>query len=167
MQMSETAPESDATPLKVVRIDRSAGARRTIYEIAPFATVTLTEPEPVPLSAIVATGTAAAARSATQQENTARRARTAQPSSAESAKAPPPPPPSPMMDSRSGADSSARAEVGAAAKMAFTAVPNTISWTEPKTGKTLTLSGNVSVERLQEIRKRIEKERALPREKLP
>jgi anti-sigma factor RsiW len=167
MQMREAAPESDATPLKVVRIERSAGTRRTIYEIAPSATVTLTEPEPVPLSAIVATGTGAAANSATQQRSNARGARTAQPLSAEVAKAPPPPPPSPIMDSRLGADSSAPAELGAAAKMAFTAVPNTISWTEPKTGRTLTLSGNVSVERLQEIRKRIEKERASPGEKLP
>jgi hypothetical protein len=52
--------------------------------------------------------------------------------------------------------SAARSQAGTA----FTAATNTITWTEPKTGKTLTLSGNVSVERLQEIRKRIEKERA-------
>ena len=160
MQMSEAAPESDAAPLKVVRIERSVGSRRTIYEIAPSATVTLTETESPQLSGIVATGSAAAANSGAQQRNATTGARTARPMSAEAAKAPPPPPPSPMMDSRSGADSTARAEVGAAAKMSFTAATNVITWMEPKTGKTLTLSGNVSVERLHEIRKRIEKERA-------
>ena len=158
MQVSPAAPESDAAPLKVVRIERSAGSRRTTYEIAPSTTVTLTETESPQLSGIVATGAAAPATSGTQQRNAARGARTTQPMS--EATALPPPPPSPMMDSRSGADSTRRAEIGAAAKMAFTAATNTINWTEPKTGKTLTLSGNVSVERLQEIRKRIEKERA-------
>lgn len=158
MQVSPAAPESDAAPLKVVRTERSPGSRRTIYEIAPFTTVTLTETESPPLSGIVATGSAAAA--GTQQRNTARGARTTQPMSAEATAPPPPPPPVAMMDSRSGADSTSRAEIGAAGKVAFATATNTISWTEPKTGKTLTLSGNVSVERLQETRKRIEKERA-------
>jgi len=159
MQMSQAAPESDAAPLKVVRIERSAGLRRTIYEIAPSATVTLTEPESPPPAAVVATGAAAAPTSGIQQRSAPRGARTVQPMTAEAA-APPPPPPSAVMDSRSGADSVSPAGIGAAAKMTFTAATNTISWTEPKTGKTLTLSGNVSVERLQELRKRIENERA-------
>ena len=158
MQMSEAAPESDAAPLKVVRIERSISSRRTIYEIAPSVTVTLTETDPKQLSGIVATGSAAAAASGAQQRNAARGAG-AQPMSAEAAKAPPPPPASPMMDSRAGADSASRAETGAAARMVFTAATNVITWADPKTGKTLTLSGNVSVERLQEIRKRIENER--------
>jgi hypothetical protein len=145
--------------LKVVRIERSIGSRRTIYEIAPSATVTLTETDPKQLSGIVATGSAAAAKSGAQQRTAARGAGAAQPMSAEAAKAPPPPPASPMMDSRAGADSASRAETGAAARMVFTAATNVITWAEPETGKTLTLSGNVSVERLQEIRKRIEKER--------
>ena len=157
MQMSQAAPESDAAPLKVVRIERSAGLRRTIYEIAPSATVTLTEPESTPPAAVVATGAAAAPTSGIQQRSAPRGARTVQPMTAEAAT---PPPPSAVMDSRSGADSVSPAGIGAAAKMTFTAATNTISWTEPKTGKTLTLSGNVSVERLQELRKRIENERA-------
>src|SRR5688572_22081414 len=50
------------------------------------------------------------------------------------------------MTSRSGADSVSLAGICASANTTFTAATNTISWTEPKTGKTLTLSGNVSVD---------------------
>ncbi len=166
VQTSEAAPGSDAAPLKVVRVERSIGSRRTIYEIAPSATVTLTETDASQLSSVVTTGAAAATTFGAQERTAPRGARTAAPTSAEAAKAPPPPPPpSAVMDSKSAADSAvvgtmsktsaARSQAGTA----FTAT-NTITWTEPKTGKTLTLSGNVSVERLQEIRKRIEKERA-------
>jgi hypothetical protein len=175
MAMSQAAPGSDASALKVVRIDRSFGSRRTVYEIAPSATVTLTEIDPTPLSAIVATGSGAAAASGTEERNANRAQRTAQPMRAEAAKAPPPPPPSVLMDSRSAADSESRAVAGTMSKTsvegqagaALSSPTNTIRWTEPKTGKTLTLSGNVSVERLQEIRKRIETERASSGEKLP
>ncbi len=167
---SEAARETDAGPLKVVRIERSIGSRRTIYEIEPSATVTLTETDSQQLSAVVETGAAAATTSSSEGQKAARGARTAAPTSAQAAKAaPPPPPPSAMMDSKSAADSAPRASVGAMSKTstakgeagaAFSVATNTITWTEPKTGKTLTLSGNVSVERLQEIRKRIERERA-------
>jgi hypothetical protein len=44
---------------------------------------------------------------------------------------------------------------------------NRITWTEATTGKTLTLSGNLPVERLQEIRRLIERERAGSTEKAP
>jgi hypothetical protein len=80
------------------------------------------------------------------------------------------------MDSKAAADSASRASVGATSKTSaakgpaaqgLTASTNTITWTEPKTGRTLTLSGNVSVERLQELRKRIESERGSSGQKLP
>jgi hypothetical protein len=177
METSEAAPENDAAQLKVVRIERSIGSRRTVYEIAPSATITLTETDPPQLSSVVTTGAAGATTSNTEGRNAASGAPTAQRMSAQAAKTPPPPPPpSALADSKSAADSAPRASVGAMSKTsaaksqadaAFTAATNTITWTEPKTGKTLTLSGNVSVERLQEIRKRIESARASSGEKLP
>jgi hypothetical protein len=177
MQMSEAVSGSDAAPLKVLTVERSIGSRRTIYEIAPSATVTLTETDAPQLSSVVTTGAAAATTFGAQGRNAPRGARTTAPASAEAAKAPaPPPPPSAVMDSKSAADSADPAVVGTMSKTsaakgqagaALTAATNTITWTEPKTGKTLTLSGNVSVERLQEIRKRIESVRASSGEKLP
>lgn len=132
--------ESEDTPLKVLRIERMTGSRRTIYEIAPSQTVTLTEPESLQLSGIVVTG----AQPAKQRQSTASGARAAQPMRTEAAPA-------------------AAFQAGAA----LAASENTISWTESPTGKTLTLSGNLPVERLQEIRRRIEKERAASKKKIP
>lgn len=168
LQANVAAPESEGAPLKVLRVERTAGSRRTTYEIAPAQTVTLTEPESVQRSGIVLRGAAAGQRQAT----TGSEARAVQPMAAEAA--PAPPPPAPMMDSRTGADStSVRNEASSAAKAspalasrAF-AAPNTISWRDAQTGKTLTLSGSLPVERLQEIRKRIEKERAAANKKVP
>jgi hypothetical protein len=145
MQMN-AAPESDPALLKVVKVERTPGSRRTIYQLTPSEMVTLIEPEVDTTLAgrIVLRGSVGAVTSA-QPERRAAGAVTQR--NTESAKAPaPPPPPSPMMDSKAGA--------------AFMAATNTITWIESRTGKTLTLSGNVSVERLQEIRKRIERERA-------
>lgn len=166
LQANVVVPEIEATPLKVLKVERTIGSRRTTYETAPSQTVTLTEPEPVQRSEVrVNAGRAAAQRQAT----TGSGARAVQPMAAEAASAPPPS--APMMDSRSGTDStSVRNEASSAAKRsetspsspsaAFVAVSNTISWRDPQTGQMLTLSGNVPVERLQEIRKRIERERA-------
>ena len=73
------------------------------------------------------------------------------------------------MDARTGADSVVAAGVTAMAKSpiaqrkaaaAFTAPLRTITWADARTGKTLVLTGSVSVERLQEIRLRIDKQRA-------
>jgi hypothetical protein len=46
-----------------------------------------------------------------------------------------------------------------------TATVNTIRWNEAATGKTLTLSGKLSVEQLQEIKRRIEAERSAANKK--
>lgn len=170
LQANVVLPEIEATPLKVLKVERTIGSRRTTYEVAPSQTVTLTEPEPVERSEVrMAAGRVAAQRQAT----TGSGARAAQPMAAEAASAPPPP--APMMDSRAGADStSVRNEASSAAKTspaapsaAFVAVSNTISWRDSQTGKTLTLSGPFSAERLQEIRKRIEKERAAANKTVP
>lgn len=177
-QANQAAPASPSGALRVVRVERAIGSRRTIYEIGPSQTVTLTEPETNQLSQIVVTGSAESIVRGSQGQTSTREARTTQPLSAEAAKAPPPPPAAPAMsDSKAGADSAARSEITAMAKTPsvlqgqLSAAPpggaNTISWTEARTGKTLTLSGNVSVERLQEIRKRIERERTAPDAKIP
>ena len=156
MQANVAVPEVEA-PLRVVKVERTLGSRRTTYEIAPTQTVTLTEPEPVQTSAIGMAAGSAVRRQAT----TGNSARAVQPMAAEAASAPPPP-----MDSRAGADSTKREEASAAKTSAapaaarFAAPSNTINWIDAQTGKTLTLSGNVSEARLQEIRKRIERERA-------
>ena len=154
-----TAPAEREAPLKVVKVERSAGSRRTVYEIAPSQTVTLSEPEPVFTGATVASGVETTR--IMLRGNNAR----AVPSRGEATPAAAPPA---MTDSRTAADSvrvsqeavaktaAARPQTGAA----FSAAVNTISWTEARTGKTLTLSGNLPVERLQEIRQRIERERA-------
>lgn len=150
-QANVVPPEIEATALRVVKVERTIGSRRTTYEIAPSLTVTLTEPEPVQRSEVrMSAGRAAAQRQAT----TGSGARTVQPMAAEAASAPPPV--APMMDEASSAAKTSQASPSAA----FVAVSNTISWRDPQTGTTLTLSGLLSVERLQEIRKRIEKERA-------
>lgn len=170
LQAKVVLPEIEATPLKVLKVERTIGSRRTTYEIAPSQTVTLTEPEPVQRSEVGMTAGRAAAQ---RQATTGSGARAVQPMAAEAASAPPPP--TPMMESRAGADStSVRNEASSAAKAsptspsaAFVAVSNTISWRDPLTGKTLTLSGSLSVERLQEIRKRIERERAPANKTVP
>jgi hypothetical protein len=158
-QITVRAPVEGEAALKVLRVERSPGSRRTIYEIAPSQTVTLTEPELV-------VGAIANTPAAPQPTIRLRGNNAIQPSRTEAAPTAPPPPP--MMDSRTTPDSvlaSRQATVGKAAAQTqtaatFAAAGNTISWTETRTGKTLTLSGNLTVERLQELRQRIERERA-------
>lgn len=167
-QANAAAPEGEAAPLKVLRVETAMGTRRTTYEVAPGQTVMLMEPELVQRSAIRLRGATAGQR----QAATGSGARAVQPMAAEAASAPPPP--APMMDSRVAADStsgrndmSSAAKASARASAAFVARPSTISWIDPQTGKTLTLSGEVPVERLQEIKKRIEKERAAANKTVP
>jgi len=169
---ANTASESsEVAPLKVLRVERTIGGRRTIYEVAPTQTVTLTEPELLLLSGVVTTGVA----TVQERQSRASGARSAEPMRAAAAAAPQPV--APLTDSRRAADSvtlsreaapiaktlAPRAQAGAA----FIAPVNTISWTEAATGKTLTLSGNLPVERLQEIRRQIERERAASSKKDP
>jgi hypothetical protein len=161
----------EAPALKVLRVERAIGARRIIYEIASTDTVTLTEPESLSLQSVVVTGVGT---STVQQRSGV--ARSAAPMQPQAASAPAPAPP--LADSTRAADvatplteakmmaktAAAPTQMGAELVRART---NTISWTEAATGKTLTLSGKLSVERLQEIRHRIETERAASGKKNP
>ncbi|HJQ54802.1 MAG TPA: zf-HC2 domain-containing protein [Gemmatimonadaceae bacterium] len=135
-------------PLKVVESPRRIGANVTVYEIGGD-TVTLTESRAVALSSIAATDAAAAT---TQSESRGKAAATRNgvsnqtvPASAPTVAPPPPAAPAPVRDAARPEDPN---------------VVHTITWTDPATRSTLSLSGRMSEARLQLIRLRIEKERA-------
>ena len=145
-----------ATPrdtLKVVGTPRRIGARVTIYEIAPGDTVTLTESVATTLSSVVVTGAGTTTRMAPQS---AGKAAAAAPRREE-------------VRATSAADSQA-APTAISGAVAGSPIPGarlgtlnslkSISWVDPVTGATLTLSGRVSETRLQQTRFRIERERA-------
>jgi plastocyanin len=144
--------------LKVVGNPRQIGAKVTLYEVAPGDTVTFTEPMPLALHSVVVTGAVAGARMAPQatEKNMAPPARaradvatTAVPESRRTGEA--------------AAATAAAPAVSAAAPTARTGAAitlHTIRWIDSATGNTLTLSGRMPESRLQEIRIRIERERA-------
>jgi len=125
---------ADQAPLKVVGKPRMIGATVTLYEIAPGDTVTFIEASNVQVDALVVTG-------ATRAEPQARR------SAAKSAAAAPT-----QIASPSPAGAPLQVEVANGV--------TTISWSDTATGNMLRLSGHMSVERLKEIKIRIERDRA-------
>ena len=128
-----TAPEP--APLRAVGHPRLIGAKVTLYEVAPGDTVTLTELSNVQLESVVTTGLS----------RTEPQARRSVEKSAATAIAP-----------------AQAAEPSAVPSLQVSAVNGltTISWLEVTTGNMLKLSGRMSVERLKEIKLRIERERA-------
>ena len=143
---------AETEQLKIVGTPRGIGAKVTLYEVAPGDTVTLTESVPTVLQEVVTSAAAAAPQTARRMTAQApprtevatpptedKQRAASVPSSAAAVPAPPPPP---------------RSAFGMAAAV------NVISWKDPATGATLTLSGRMSPVRLQEIRIRIERERA-------
>ncbi|HEY3112942.1 MAG TPA: zf-HC2 domain-containing protein [Gemmatimonadaceae bacterium] len=143
---------AEPEPLKVVGTPRRIGANITLYEVAPGDTVTLTESVSVQLQGVV-TGAASAAVSPQAARKLAAQspARTdaSTPAVADNQRAA-------SVPSSAGAVS---APAPAPAFETATSV-NMISWNDPVTGATLTLSGRMSKARLQEIKIRIERERA-------
>jgi hypothetical protein len=150
-------------PLKIVGTPRRIGMKVTLYEVAPGDTVTLTEPTMLSLGAVVTTGanvTAKAARTerAMAPQSVARpdAAAAATPDSQRGAvlqsapvRTPAPPPPAPVR----------QVEVANGV--------TTISWTDATTRNLLKLSGRMSEARLEQIKIRIEKERAAAAKKTP
>ena len=135
------AEASELPPLKVVGTPKVLGARVTLYEVAPGDTVTFTEALNIQLSAVVTTGISSAelqARRSTEKSAVAARTRVASPSPA----VPP-----------------LQVEVANGV--------TTISWPDLATGNMLKLSGRMSVERLNEIKRSIERERAAAARKNP
>jgi hypothetical protein len=122
-------------PLKVVGTPRVIGARVTLYEVAPGDTVTFTEPSNVQLNAALTTGISSAEPQARRSmEKSAATAATRPPASAQSV-------PPLQVEVANGV--------------------TTISWPDVSSGNMLRLSGRMSVERLKEIKLRIERERAV------
>jgi len=119
--------------LKVVDTSRVIGAKVTLYEVAPGDTVTLTETLNVQLNAVTTTLPAA--------EPQARRAMQKSAATAVAQAASPSPIAPPLrVDVVNGV--------------------TTISWPDATSGNMLRLSGRMPVERLREIKLRIERERA-------
>ncbi len=139
---------SESEPLKVVGTPRRIGAKVTLYEITPGDTVTLTEALPLSLQSVVVTGAAVAPMAARATEKSA----------AASSK------------TRANAAITTAPETQSAGRVAAAApapsqqeIPNTvhtITWTDSATGNTLTLTGRMPEARLQEIKIRIQRDRA-------
>lgn len=128
------AAASEQPQLKVVDTPRVLGARVTLYEVAPGDTVTFTEVLNVQLNAVVTTGVSSA-------EPQGRRS---------------------MGKSAAAAPTRAPAPSPTVTPLQVEVVNGvtTISWPDVTTGNMLKLSGRMSVERLKEIKRRIEQERA-------
>jgi hypothetical protein len=168
--------QSGAAPLKELSLERTLGRRRIVYQISPTDTVTLTEIESLSLQGVVAGGVVTTgAASAQDRRQKGVQTRAVAPMRAEPAAAPPPPV---VARADSGRADSAAASTESAASTQFAGeirlrgaasntAPNSIGWVESATGKTLILSGRLPIERLQEIRQRIEIERAATRKKSP
>jgi hypothetical protein len=120
-------------PLKVVGTPRMPGAKVTLYEVAPGDTVTFTEALNTRLEAVVVTGISTPDPQALRSVE-------------KSAAAAPTRPPTPSP---------------AAPRLQVEVVNGvtTISWPDLTTGNMLKLSGHIPVERLKEIKLRIERER--------
>jgi len=141
--------------LKLVGTPRRIGAKVSLYEVAPGDTVTLTESVPVQLQQTVVTGATASAVSPQAGRKAAPQARALTDAAARGGAA---------ADSQPGANvqssSGAVSAPAPAPALEMVSTINTIRWNDPVTGATLILSGRMSVTRLQEIKIRIERERA-------
>ena len=150
-------------PLKIVGTKRQIGARITLYEVAPNDTVTLTEFMSTQLSAVVTTG-----MPTVRQEGraAAKSSAAGSPQRADAAVA------SPQDAQRASPQDAQREAAGAAASARVPSAPapvtgietangvTTITWTDATTGGVLKLSGRIPAAQLQQIKIRIEQERA-------
>ena len=146
---------NESAPLKVVGKPQRIGAKVTLYEVAPGDTVTLTEAMQISLNEVVttsaaaapmaaqATGKATVSQSKARADAAAITAATDSQGTARLLSAPAVPAPAPT--SQEGRANTLRV----------------ISWTDPATRNTLTLTGRMPEARLQEIKIRIERERAV------
>jgi hypothetical protein len=143
---------NESEPLKVVGTPQRIGAKVTLYEIAPGDTVTLTEAMPISLDRVVVTSAGVAPMAAQaagksvvlRSKARADTAATGTDSQRTNRLLSVPAVSAPAPISREGRASPLRV----------------VSWTDPATGNTLTLTGRMPEARLQEIKIRIERERA-------
>ncbi len=139
--------------LKVVGTPRRIGAKVTLYEVAPGDTVTLTEAMPISLNEVVVMSAAAAPMAAQATGKSAVSQSKAQADAG---------PITTATDTQRKAPVLSVPAASAPAPTSQPGIENTlraISWTDPATGRTLTLTGRMPEARLQEIKIRIERER--------
>jgi putative zinc finger protein len=158
-QMSDlAAPDRAVEPetLREIARPRRIGASVTVYEIAGD-TVILTESKALALSGVAVTGAAAPRQVAGQaMGKSAAESRRASPSAAAPDSQRPAAAVSPPTLPAAGvaAGSAAGVQVGS------TIPTNVVTWSDPATGSTFTLTGRIPVARLEQIKTRIERERA-------
>lgn len=149
-----TDSASEPEPLKLVGTPWRIGAKVTLYEVAPGDTVTLTESMPLALEQVVTgiSSTSTAMQATSKSAAVPLKARVdaaAITSAADSQRAASAPPSAPA--------------VSAPAPKSLPGMVNTlhtVTWTDAATGNALTLTGRMPEARLQEIKIRIERERA-------
>jgi anti-sigma factor RsiW len=133
---------AEPEPLHVIATPQRIGASVTVYEVGAD-TVTLTESKPL---ALVAAGAGAARQTAGKAVAEPRRmapAAAAPESRAQSLPAAPPP-----------------AAVFSGKPLGSSQAANVITWSDPSTGSAFTLTGRISPARLEQLKLRIEREKA-------
>lgn len=143
------ATETDS--LRVIGKPMRLGANVTVYEVGTD-TVTLTESARTDLQSIAASGAVAQPTGKAVAEQRRVRPLASQSVDTQPMVVPAPPPPAALPDRSRAQD--------------FQAM-RTITWSDPVTGNTLSLRGRMSEARLQQIRLRIERERASAAKKTP
>lgn len=145
----------ELSPLKVVGMPRQIGAKITLYEVAPGDTVTLTEVMSSQLNSMVTTGIA---MDALPRQSAGKSAPAMPTRSADAAVVSAPD--SQQAAGAVGVPAQALSARAPAAKVDVANGVTTISWADAGTGNVLKLSGRMPEARLQQIRIRIERERA-------
>jgi hypothetical protein len=146
---------SEHLSLKKVDTSRTLGANVTLYEVASGDTVTFTERVNAQLEAEVATGVSSAGERARQLTGKAAAAPSKR-ADAAVVSAPDSQPPAAVAGTLAGAPSA----LVPATHVEVANGVTTITWIDTATGNTLKLSGRMSEARLQQIKVRIERERA-------
>jgi len=146
---------SERQALKIVGTGRQIGARTTLYEIPPGDTVTLTEIMSVRLEGVVVTG-ASTTRTAEQSAGKSAPAPATKSATAPTVSTPD----SQQIALQSASSASAQRALARTENVQVSNGVTTISWKDPVTRNTMRLSGRMSPERLQQVKTRIERERA-------
>jgi hypothetical protein len=146
----------ELVPLKVVGTPRQIGAKVTLYEVAPGDTVTLSELMSIKLESVVTTGVGTA--EPMERRSAAKSAGAAPTSRAGAAGVSAPD--SQHITKNPAAPAVPPSVATSASQVEFANGVTTISWTDAATGNVLKLSGRMPAVQLQQIRFRIQRERA-------
>ena len=149
------AVADEQLPLKVVGTPRTLGAKVTLYEVAPGDTVTLREELNVRLEAVVVTGASTAPQARRSTEKSAAAAQTQRADAAVVSAAD-----SQRSVSAAGALSRTPSAPAPVARVEVADGVTTIHWVDATTGNMLRLSGRMPEARLQQVKTRLERERA-------